>query len=102
MAMPARVPDLDWTVERALALPEDGNRYEVLDGELFVTPSPTWGHQSAIEILFRRIFDYVREHGLGWTKLSLRTSRSHRAGSCNRISSSFRRGPRDLRSTGSR
>jgi len=70
MAMPARVPDLDWTVERVLALPDDGNRYEVLDGELFVTPSPTWGHQSAIEILFPRIFDYVREHGLGWTKLS--------------------------------
>lgn len=38
MDMPAR--QTNWTVERALALPADGNRYEVLDGELFVTPSP--------------------------------------------------------------
>jgi Uma2 family endonuclease len=70
MAMPARVPDLGWTAERALALPEDGNRYEVLDGELFVTPSPTWGHQSAIEVLLLRIAEYVRRHGLGWTRFA--------------------------------
>ena len=37
MAMPVHTTDLDWTVERVFALPEDGNRYEVLDGELFVT-----------------------------------------------------------------
>jgi Uma2 family endonuclease len=37
MGMPA-VQD-EWTVERALALPDDGNRYEVLDGELFVVPA---------------------------------------------------------------
>lgn len=48
MAMPVQSPDLDWTVERALALPDDGNRYEVLDGELFVTPVPSWGHQSVL------------------------------------------------------
>ena len=70
MAMPAGLQDQEWTVERALALPEDGNRYEVLDGELFVTPSPTWGHQSAIEALFPRLRAYVTEHRIGWAKLS--------------------------------
>ena len=40
MAMPARLQDREWTVERALALPDDGKRYEVLDGELFVAPAP--------------------------------------------------------------
>ncbi len=70
MAMPSRVPDLDWTVERALALPDDGMRYEVLDGELFVTPSPTWGHQSAIEALLHVLAPYVRQHGLGWTRFA--------------------------------
>lgn len=70
MAMPARVPDTEWTAERALALPDDGNRHEVLDGELFVTPSPSWGHQSAIEALLRLVGGYVRRHGLGWTRFA--------------------------------
>jgi len=65
MGMPA-VQD-DWTVERALALPEDGNRYEVLDGELFVTPAPTLGHQDAIGYLQPVLREYVRAHALGWT-----------------------------------
>jgi hypothetical protein len=30
----------DWTVEMLDALPDDGNRYEIIDGELFVTPAP--------------------------------------------------------------
>jgi Uma2 family endonuclease len=70
MAMPVHVPDHDWTVERALALPEDGNRYEVLDGELFVTPAPTWRHQSVLEALHARLRAYVTEHRLGWTRFS--------------------------------
>jgi len=36
-----------WTPERVLALPEDGNRYEVIDGELLVTPTPRYDHQLA-------------------------------------------------------
>ena len=66
MAMPAHVADLDWTVERAHALPDDGNRYEVLDGELFVTPAPTWQHQAAIGELHSALREYVRSNGLGW------------------------------------
>jgi len=60
----------DWTVEKAHALPEDGKRYEVLDGELHVTPSPTWRHQGAIESLYPRLRAYVLAHELGWAKLS--------------------------------
>jgi hypothetical protein len=41
-------PIADWTVERVLALPHDGNRYEVVDGELLVSPAPTLLHQRAI------------------------------------------------------
>ncbi len=49
MAMPAQSPE--WTAADAIALPTDGNRYEVLDGELFVTPAPSWSHQMALEVL---------------------------------------------------
>lgn len=70
MAMPTPVHEQDWTVDRALALPDDGNRYEVLDGELFVTPAPTWTHQRAIGVLFPRLNEYVRAHRLGWAMLS--------------------------------
>ncbi len=68
MGMPA--VQNDWTVERALALPEDGKRYEVLDGELFVTPAPSLGHQEAIGHLHPLLREYVRANGLGWTMLS--------------------------------
>jgi Uma2 family endonuclease len=47
------------------ALPDDGKRYEVVDGELLVTPSPAWRHQRAIGGLYRILDRYVREHLLG-------------------------------------
>lgn len=56
-----------WTRERVLALPDDGNRYELFDGELLVTPSPAMPHELAI-ILLRRVIDpYVVAQRLGWT-----------------------------------
>jgi Uma2 family endonuclease len=55
-----------WTVEDVHALPDDGNRYEVIDGELFVTPAPAWRHQYAVGELYRRLHDYVRREGIGY------------------------------------
>ena len=66
MGMPAQQQDLDWTVERAHALPDDGNRYEVLDGELFVTPSPVWRHQGAVGLLHAPLLSHVLERRIGW------------------------------------
>jgi hypothetical protein len=43
MAMPALVAD--WTIDRLDALPDDGQRYELIDGVLHVPPSPNEGHQ---------------------------------------------------------
>lgn len=34
-----------YTADEVLAFPSDGNRYEVVDGELFVTPSPAQRHE---------------------------------------------------------
>ena len=66
MGMPAQQQDLDWTVERAHALPDDGDRYEVLDGELFVTPAPIWRHQGATILLQSPLLAYVLERRIGW------------------------------------
>ena len=41
MGMPVQDVSTRWTAAMARGLPDDGKRYEVLDGELFVTPSPT-------------------------------------------------------------
>ncbi len=46
-------------------LPKDRNRYEVLDGELFMTPSPTYRHQVAASELARILLDHVSRHGMG-------------------------------------
>ena len=33
------------TYDNLLDMPDDGQRYEIIGGELFVNPPPTWGHQ---------------------------------------------------------
>ena len=43
--------DKTWTYSDYLELPEDGNRYEVLEGQLYMTPAPSSYHQ----ILSRRL-----------------------------------------------
>lgn len=61
-----------WTVEEVRALPEDGRRYELVDGELLVTPAPwemtpapTWRHGDAVRALFRRLDAWLAEHRAG-------------------------------------
>ena len=62
MAMPAATT---WTADMVRALPDDGKRYEVIDGELFVTPAPTWSHQRAAFTLGRLLWAYVDQHTIG-------------------------------------
>jgi Uma2 family endonuclease len=59
-----------WTREMVLALPDDGNRYELFDGELLVTPAPTGLHQLAVVRLYDLVAPFVRANGLGETMLS--------------------------------
>ena len=62
MAMPATTR---WTADMVRALPDDGKRYEVVDGELFVTPSPSWRHQDAVLGMASVLRPYVNAHGVG-------------------------------------
>ena len=55
-----------WTANDLDSLPDDGNRYEVVGGELFVTPAPSIRHQALQAALFRRLDAHVRANGLGW------------------------------------
>ncbi len=54
-----------WTREMVLALPDDGNRYELFDGELLVTPAPTGLHQVALMRLYDEVAPYVQAQKLG-------------------------------------
>lgn len=38
-----------WTYEAYTALPEDGNRYEIVQGVLMMTPAPEPAHQGVVE-----------------------------------------------------
>ena len=55
-----------WTVADRDELPDDGNRYEVIDGELFVSPAPAWRHQDAVFHLHRILADYLQHHRIGY------------------------------------
>jgi Uma2 family endonuclease len=61
------MPDLreSWTRAEVLALPDDGNRYELFDGELLVTPAPASRHQDAALALVQRLLPYVKSTGCG-------------------------------------
>ena len=62
-----RMPNLRrrWTASDLLDLPNDGNRYEVVDGELFVTPAPSLAHQRAVKLLARLLDDYLATQPIG-------------------------------------
>jgi Uma2 family endonuclease len=54
-----------WTFDDLEDLPDDGNRYEIIDGELFVTPSPSYRHQDAIAELHLLLREYLDGLGIG-------------------------------------
>lgn len=53
------------TYEDYCALPDDGRRYEIIEGELYVTPSPSRSHQRFAGNLFIVLKPFVEARGLG-------------------------------------
>jgi Uma2 family endonuclease len=58
-------PATPWTYEDYLDFPDDGKRYEIVDGAVYVTPAPNVRHQDIVGLLFRRMGDHVERHGGG-------------------------------------
>lgn len=65
MYMAATTTRKHWTAADLRALPDDGKRYEIIDGELFVSPSPMPIHQRLVARLLLLLDSYVRDHQLG-------------------------------------
>ena len=55
-----------WTLSELHRLPDDGNKYELVKGELFVTPAPTPEHEEIAARLTRVLEPYVVAHRLGF------------------------------------
>jgi Uma2 family endonuclease len=54
-----------------LVMPEDGKRREILDGEMFVSPSPFLLHQLIVGRLVAALCRYLEQHPIGRVLLSL-------------------------------
>jgi Uma2 family endonuclease len=57
--------DIRLTYEDYCLLPNDGKRYEIIDGELFVSPSPVEVHQRFVTNLAILLGTFVKNHRLG-------------------------------------
>ena len=55
-----------WTYQDWLNLPDDGNRYEIIEGVLYVTNTPSIDHQYAVNELAFQFTDFVKEQDLGY------------------------------------
>ncbi len=55
----------EWTYEDYLDLPDDGSRYEIIWGELYMTPAPNIRHQMTSGELEFALRTFVKTHNLG-------------------------------------
>ncbi len=62
MGMP--LPHTEWTADMLNDLPEDGQRYEVIDGELLVTPTPADLHQHAVGEMHALLLPFAKKIGV--------------------------------------
>ncbi len=64
MGMPAPVQTY-FTVDEVLAFPDDGKRYELIYGELVVSPTPLVLHQRVVMRLTRILLEYCEREAAG-------------------------------------
>ncbi len=64
-AVPSGPSQGNWTYRDYLGLPDDGRRYEVIDGVLYVSAAPTPKHQRKLLRLVRRLSEFSDVNQLG-------------------------------------
>lgn len=62
-----RSPQANWDAARWATLPADGNRYEVINGVLYMTTAPSAFHQWIIRQIARALFVQIDDRGIGTT-----------------------------------
>ncbi|NWJ94346.1 MAG: Uma2 family endonuclease [Chloroflexi bacterium] len=58
-------PQGQWTYADYAAIPEDGKRYEIIQGVLYMSPSPNFRHQRSITRFIHYLFVQVEQAGFG-------------------------------------
>ncbi len=57
--------EVRWTTADLEVLPDDGARYELIAGELWMTRAPHWKHQEICGIIFHELFVWSQANGQG-------------------------------------
>ncbi len=65
IATPYFVTPKRYTYADYAALPDDGRRYEIIEGELFMSPAPTPDHQEVSGEVEFSLRQHVKKHRLG-------------------------------------
>src|SRR5262245_22460497 len=59
-----------WTSTDLDRLPDDGKRYEIIDGELFVSQQPSWHHQYTCLRIAKELDSWNHKTGVGKVNLA--------------------------------
>jgi Uma2 family endonuclease len=59
-----RSADASWCYDKWQQLPDDGNRYEVIDGVLYMSTSPSFWHQGSILLLVEHVGLPLKQRGI--------------------------------------
>ncbi|OFV92894.1 MAG: hypothetical protein A3G76_10350 [Acidobacteria bacterium RIFCSPLOWO2_12_FULL_65_11] len=62
---PITAPSMKLTYEDFLNFPDDGKRHEIIDGEHYVTPSPSTKHQRVSMNVTLALGNHVKRHATG-------------------------------------
>ena len=60
---------LRWTSADLELLPDNGNRYEIIDGELYVTRAPHWKHQTTCGNCYAKLKVWSDQTSSGYTAI---------------------------------
>jgi Uma2 family endonuclease len=64
------IPELRWTSADLEVLPDNGKRYEIIDGELFMSKQPQWHHQFVCGQVYSALQTWSIQTGAGQANLA--------------------------------